>query len=72
MKKEHLQEVTPMSYQKQQSIIKVLAPEKGEESDYDSDVPVDDEIKYNRRLFNYIKVQDKVELPPMREEDIGK
>ena len=72
MSKGHLQEVTPMSFQDQQNIIKMLAPEKGEESDYDSDVPVDDDVKYNRRLYNYIKIQDRIDLPPMREEDKGK
>ena len=67
-----LKEVTPMSFEDQQRIIKILAQEKGEESDYDSDVPVDDDTRFNRRLFNYIKVQDRVDLPPMREEDRGR
>lgn len=72
MKKGYLEAAKPMSLAEQQEIIQVLAQEKGEESDYDSDVPVDDEVKYNRRLFNYIKIQDQEDLPPMREEDYGK
>eukprot|EP00343_Euplotes_focardii_P003659 CAMPEP_0205814736 /NCGR_PEP_ID=MMETSP0205-20121125/20054_1 /ASSEMBLY_ACC=CAM_ASM_000278 /TAXON_ID=36767 /ORGANISM="Euplotes focardii, Strain TN1" /LENGTH=230 /DNA_ID=CAMNT_0053099441 /DNA_START=307 /DNA_END=1000 /DNA_ORIENTATION=+ len=61
-----------MSFAKQQEIIQILAQEKGEESDYDSDVDVEEEVRYNRRLFNYIKIQDQVDLGPMREEDQGK
>lgn len=72
IKKGHLQEITPMSFEDQQNIVKILAQEKGDESDYDSDVPVDDEVRFNRRLFNYIKIQDRLELPPMREEDKDK
>jgi len=67
-----LEEITPMSYRDQQKITKVLAQEKGEESDYDSDVPVEDEVRFSRRLFNYIKIQDHVQLPPQRDYDKGK
>lgn len=72
MKKGYLSEVTPMSYEDQQNIQKVLAAEKGDESDYDSDVDAPDIAKYNRRLFNYIKIQDRVDLPAQTEFDKDK
>lgn len=61
-----------MSFEKQQEIIQVLAQEKGDESDYDSDVDVEEEVRFNRRLFNYIKIQDQWTLPEMRDEDVGR
>ncbi|CAI2371182.1 unnamed protein product [Moneuplotes crassus] len=72
IKKGYLEEVTPMSFKEQKEIIQILAQEKGEESDYDSDVDVEEEVRFNRRLFNYIKIQDQVELPQMRPEDEGR
>lgn len=72
IQKGYLEAVTPMSYSEQQDIIQILAQEKGEESDYDSDVDVEEEVRFNRRLFNYIKIQEQSELPKMRPEDEGK
>ena len=53
-------------------IVRILAQEKGDESDYDSDVEIDDIVRFNRRIFSLIKIQDQLDLTTQHPADVGR
>lgn len=60
-----------MSYEDQLKIQKALLQAQGDETEgtgVDSDVEVTLEEKFNRRLFNYIQIQDRVSIPAQNED----
>lgn len=72
---EFVKPVENMTFEDQLSIEKALLQAQGDETEgsgVDSDVDIGEEEQKTRRLYNYVKVQDRVKLPPQIEEDEGK